>query len=223
VRERLPKLSIVLPAGVDLRVEVDGRPIASVLLTRPMQFDPGAHKIVATAPGLSFSRDVSVGEGEEKRIEVVLTPVAGVEAPPDAVTATPPATLPPAAQAPASDNAGEAAVAPSGAPTLGWVALGVGGAALAGAGITAIVRQGALNDIEDLCPTHQNCPRSLESDQSRARTFGALSVVFAVVGVASATTGAVLLLQPRSSTAPKVAVRPWWGPAGVGAAGTLSW
>jgi hypothetical protein len=222
VRARLPKLFIALPAGTDARVEVDGHVVASVLLARSVAFDPGTHRIVATAPGLAFSREIEIAEREEKRIEVVFGPV-------------PVASAPPVAPAPGAPRAGEFSSRGIGSDsdasnsghrgsTLGWVAVGVGGAALVGASASVLVRQGAINDIEQSCPTHENCPRSLESSQSTARTFGALGVVLAVFGGASVVTGVVLLLQPHSEPAStKVAVAPWVTASGAGATGALSW
>ena len=219
VRARLPKLFIALPSGTDAHVEVDGQVVASVLLTRPVAFDPGPHKIVATAPGLTFSREIAIAEREEKRIDVVFGPVAPV----------PGASAP--LVAPGAPEASTGAGSDSGASnsghrgsTLGWVAVGVGGAALVGATASLLVRQSAIDDIEQACPTHENCPRRLESSQSTARTFGALGAVLAVVGGASVATGVVLLLQPRSEPASaKVAVAPWMTASGAGATGVLSW
>jgi hypothetical protein len=215
VRARLPKLSIVLPRGVVARVEVDGRLIASALLSRPMPFDPGAHKIVATAPGLAFSQEISIGEREDRTVEVVLSSTS-------APAVAPGAALP----APAEPRVAESVTADPNhhSSTLAWAAIGTGGAALLGASIAALVHTAAINEIDHACPTHQGCPRGLESSQSEARTFGALAAVLAVVGVGSATTGAILLLTPPPQAgSAAVAVGPWMTASGAGATGTLRW
>ena len=54
VRGRVPKLLIVLPAGADAKVEVDGQVISSGLLARALPFDPGRHTIAASSPGQAF-------------------------------------------------------------------------------------------------------------------------------------------------------------------------
>jgi hypothetical protein len=214
----LPRLSIILPPGSDARVEVDGQVVASVLLTRPVAFDPGPHTVVATAPGLSFSREVSVAEGEEKRIDVAFTRV-----PLSTKAAQPPPVVPP----PADTGGGIGTDASSGSgsrwPTLGWISVGVGGAALVGATASLIVRQGAINDINASCPNHRDCPRQLESSQSTARTFGTVGNVLGIAGGAMAVTGVVLLLQPRGEARSKVAVAPFVTYGAIGAAGTLAW
>jgi hypothetical protein len=227
VRARLPRLFIVVPPGTDTRVEVDGQVVASVLLSRPVAFDPGAHKIVATAPGLVFSRDVLVAEREERRIDVVLSRVSPPAAPAPA-SAGPVAPL--ASPPEASSGKGVAADSTSGNTshdrwnTLGWVAVGVGGAALVGASASALVRQGAISDIDEACPGYRNCDRSLESSQSTARTFGALTAVLGVLGVASVATGVFIVVQPRPEPArPQVALVPWMTAGGTGATGSVSW
>jgi hypothetical protein len=217
VRTRLPKILIVLPAVSGARVEVDGQVIASVLLSRPVAFDPGVHTIVAKAPGVAFSQEVSIAEGEEKRVDVVFSPVAGEpSASPFPLAPTEKA----ASSAPPEVPKGNV----SSSPTFGWIAVGVGGAAIAGASVSLLVRQGALSDIDSECPSHQNCPRHLESSQSKARTFGALGVVLGVVGCASAATGVVLLARGKEGpTSATLRLEPWTTARGAGAAGTLSW
>src|SRR5262249_46468063 len=116
------------------------------------------------------------------------------------------------------------ATAKPGGRTFGWVAVGVGAAALAGAGVSALVRVNAVSTIDDQCPSHQDCPPSLRDTQSRAKTFGALAIVFGVVGIASTTTGVVLLSRPApASSGTALALSPWVGPGEGGATGTLRW
>jgi hypothetical protein len=213
VRARVPQLFIALPSVNETRVEVDGQVVASVLLGRPVPCDPGPHKIVATAPGQFFSREVSLAESEEVRIEVVFSP-ARAESDPSAPGS--------AGIAAVSDAAGTRSR--DGWSTLGWVAVGVGGAAVVGAGVTALIRQDAINDIQSICPRHQDCPRSLETTQSKARTFGALSAALGIFGGASVITGVVLLMQPHhDGPTAKLAFSPWVTGTGAGAVGAVSW
>jgi hypothetical protein len=218
VRGRVPKLFIVLAPGKDARVEVDGQVVASVLLSRPVAFDPGTHKVVATAPGLSFSREVSIAEREEKRVDVIFSPAPLAAATGSfAARGEPPPANGPVPDAPSNRG-------PRQWSTLGWVAVGIGGAAVVGAGASALVRKGAIDDIDSTCPGHQDCPLGLESSQSKARTFGALAAVLGVFGGASVVTGVVLLMQPRRDVASgTVALTPWVTATGAGAAGAVSW
>jgi hypothetical protein len=217
VRARLPKLFIALPEATDARVEVDGQVVATVLLTRPVPCDPGTHKIVASAPGLAFSKEVTIAEREEKRIEVVFAPLSPSTSP--SPFPSPPAEATPRASV-SRDTESDGLFR---SPTVGWVAVGVGGAALIGTAVSILVRQDALNTIETECSTHQNCPRHLESSQSTARTFGALGVALGIVGTASIATGVVILAQPRRESPASVAFAPWMTPGGAGATGVMKW
>jgi len=213
VRARLPKLLFVLPNVKETRVEVDGQAVAVDLLARPVAFDPGLHHVVARAPGVHFSDDVSLTEREEKRVEIVFAA--------DSSGPSPPAPAPEAVVVGTTTDIGSN---DGKARTWGWTAVGVGGALLAGASVSAIVRQGAVNEIESECPLHRDCSRSLESSQTKARTFGTSAVVLGLLGIASAGTGVVLLMQPRHErTTAMVAVAPWITARGAGAAGVVSW
>ena len=125
VRGRVPKLLIVLPAGADAKVEVDGQVISSGLLARALPFDPGRHIIAASSPGQAFSREVTISEKEEKRIEVAFTSVPVAAAPKVAPAAAPPPPSPASTSSPAaSANASDSGHASGGSSTLGWIAVG---------------------------------------------------------------------------------------------------
>lgn len=74
-----------------------------------------------------------------------------------------------------------------------WVAFGVGGLGLAGAGALYLAREGARGDLEDTCAGA--CPPRAQGDIDRANTFGTLSVVSLGVGVAGVGLGTFLLLS----------------------------
>lgn len=223
IRGRVPKLLIVLPAGSDsAKVEVDGQVISSGLLARPLPFDPGRHTVAASAPGQAFSREVTISEKEEKRVDVAFSPVP--------FAATPKITPSAAAPGPPASSTASSATADSGtsstrSSTLGWVAVGTGGLAIAGAAITAVMRQDSIKHIDDVCPSHQTCPRSLEDSQNKARTFGALAVALGAGGGALVITGIVLVLTSGSSPprTTAVSVTPWVGANSGGVLGAMSW
>jgi hypothetical protein len=103
--------------------------------------------------------------------------------------------------------------------------VGTGGLAIAGAAITAVMRQDSIKHIDDVCPSHQNCPRSLEDSQNKARTFGALAVALGAGGGALVITGIVLVLTSGSGPPPAngVSVTPWVGANSGGVLGAMSW
>jgi len=227
VRGRVPKLLIVLPAGAEAKVEVDGQVISSGLLARALPFDPGRHTIAASSPGQAFSREVTISEKEEKRIEVAFTAVPVAAAPkvvPAAAPTPPPSAAP--TSSPVSANASDSGHASGGSSTLGWIAVGTGGLALVGSALTAVMRQDSIKTIDEACPNHQNCSRTLEDSQNKARTFGSLAVALGAGGGALFVTGIVLVLTsgPSSSTAATgAAVTPWVGSSGAGVLGAMSW
>jgi hypothetical protein len=223
IRGRVPKLLIVLPAGSDAKVEVDGQVISSGLLARPLSFDPGRHTIAASAPGQAFSREVTLAEKEEKRIDVAFSTVPIAATP--KVTPPSPAPSPTSASSATASATADTGTSSNGSSTLGWVAVGTGGLAIAGAAITAVMRQDSIKHIDDVCASHQNCPRSLEDSQNKARTFGALAVALGAGGGALVVTGIVLVLTSGSKQPPTtgVSASPWVSATGAGVLGAMSW
>jgi hypothetical protein len=230
VRARMPKLLIALPSGVDAKVEVDGQTISASLLARPLPFDPGRHTVAASAPGLAYKGDITIAEKDEKRIDVTFTPVpiAPAPKPPSTPSPAPAAAAPSAPQTSPASDAGTSSS--GGSSALGWVAVGTGGAAIAGSVITAAARQSSINQIDNLCKSHMDCPPAdrptLEDAQGKARTFGALAVALGAGGGALVVTGIVLVLTSGSSPAPatgRVAMTPWVGPGGGGVLGAVAW
>lgn len=78
--------------------------------------------------------------------------------------------------------------------TTSYVLLGIGGAALLGAGITGIVAKSKYDDAESSC-----APSCSDDQVSSGRTLAITSTVLTGVGVVSASIGAVLLLTSGSS------------------------
>jgi hypothetical protein len=95
--------------------------------------------------------------------------------------------------------------------TAAWSALGVGAAALLGAGVALIVRQNALDDLAHQCPNYQAsaCPDSTRSTVDQGQTASVTAAVLAAVGAAGVATGVILwATAPRQGEqGPKTAVR----------------
>jgi len=133
VRARLPKLSIVFAAGCVGSGRGGWSP--HFLPSCSAGRCPSIRVRTRSSPRARFDvsrKDISIGEREEKRVEVVLFVELGL------------ATLPAAARHPAAETrvASTPAAADSNhSSTLGWVAVGTGGAALIGASIAMLVRQ----------------------------------------------------------------------------------
>src|SRR5262249_38798031 len=88
---RLPKLRIVVqapPSG--LRVTEDGQELSPASFGLALPVDPGAHEIVASAPGFAaWKQTVTAAEGDTSEVTIVLTEL------PKPPVDTLPAPLPP--------------------------------------------------------------------------------------------------------------------------------
>ena len=108
--------------------------------------------------------------------------------------------------------------------TGAWVAFGVGTAGLAGAVVSLVVRQSAMNDLERRCPQFAAAPcdpasaSAITSDVKRGHAASTLLDVFGAVGVAGAVTGVVLWVgSPRHPASTGLFV----SPAGVSVDGSF--
>jgi hypothetical protein len=147
-----------------IEVTLDGERLAPAQMGTPLERDPGRHVVRIAGERVSQPQeralDLASGHAERLSFRVVVR---------DRVE---PGTLPPAASAtpsPGADRADSAtAVEPrnarreaggDGRRTWGWVALSVGAAGVAGAGISLAIRQSALADLNGKCATRTAIPR----------------------------------------------------------------
>lgn len=171
-------------SGVELLV--NGEPVAPNLMGTPLERDPGLYTIRVQAPDAQpVEQQVSLVAGDNKRValRIVRTPkeAAGIDG-----------------GYPGEESAG------SGRKTLGWIAVGVGGAALVGSGVTFLLRGAAKSDLEAACgPDYENtCPSSKQAERDdavdRGKLMGTLSPILLGVGVVGVGAGIALIV-----TAPK--------------------
>lgn len=221
VRQRVAVLTVApKEAYPDLRLVLDGRPIAVVAVGDKLPLDPGDHVLRVEATGRKpFEQRFKVAERESKTVAVTL------ELDPDAAT---PSTGPsaPGAAAPARDQG-----APSGGPRIApIVLLAGGGAAVAGGAVLFVLSIVKDGDIDDRCggAERKACPKSqqadIESDVSTVNTFRVLSVAIGGAGLVAAGIGVVVLASAPSASPSResaLSVAPSVGPrwAGVSAAG----
>lgn len=206
---RIPTLHIKLatqPHGVS--VHIGDYSLQTGLLDVPIPLDPGTHRIRVSAPGHQTAEsNVRLDEGMKSELLVTLEPATSESASP-APSAPPPSSSHPAE--PTEDN------------TLGWVLLGIGGATIAGAGLTAMVRSKAISDIDDACPSHRDCDPSLADTRDRAQTYGMISVALAGLGVVALGAGGYVLWSSGSRDDDvSVSLRP--EPLGLGMSGVVTW
>jgi hypothetical protein len=194
-----PDGSAADPKAVD--VTLDGEPLALTLLGTPLERDPGRHVVRAGGARVREPQqkalDLGAGDTARVALRVIVTP-AKVD-PNDVVPAGSPAEPATPAPTPADDDAEQAR---SKRRTIGWVAVGGGAALLVGAGVSLVVRQNALNQVDNQCPLQKDCNPSLSSTQSQGATASILFDVLGPLGVVAAGVGAVLVItsKPASPT-----------------------
>jgi hypothetical protein len=184
---KIAKLTIeVTPADIEgLSVTVDERPMSSALVGAGKPTDPGIHKVTVSAPGYrSITKEIELDEGGLESLSFELKQTAG------------------AASAAPTDESAEA-TKPEEAKTspnwLGFTAVGVGAALMAGGGVLgylAMNKEGQLN-----CDDDGTCPPSEDGTLTSARTNAMVSTILFGVGAAVSVTGVVLLLTsgPKKS------------------------
>jgi len=195
LNERIPQLTLTL-SSADARVpdiSIDGTPISSGELGKPIALEPGAHQVSASAPGAEpFQTQITLNERARLSLVVQI---------PDAHAAPP---APPPAPGP-GDPPPPPSVSPDRSRTTGgWITLGAGAAFLVGAGVTLALRESAISSLDDACPSGA-CPRSreneLSSTRSRAQAEGPIAAVFAGLGVVGVGIGTYLLLTSHRAPA----------------------
>jgi hypothetical protein len=193
-------------------VTVDGESVPPALLDADRPTDPGEHVIEASAPGyLKASARVSVKEAERKSVSVRLDADPSAIAPPPLGAAEPAAgqqhspprepAPPPAARETRPSATYDTGAATSTGPnrTGAYIALAVGGVALAvGAGFGAVALK-AKNDLDAKC--HGTVCSPSESEKlSDGKTAGNISTVAFIAGGAGIALGTVLFLTASPST-----------------------
>jgi hypothetical protein len=181
-----------------IEVTLDGEAVPLTLLGSPLERDPGRHVVRAAGARVHDPQqkavDVRAGGVQRVALRVVVTPEKAD--PNDAVALPAPAGAGAPAGGTAGGTAGDDAAERGRAMrrTLGWVAVGVGGASLVGAAIALAVRQSALADVNAQCPGYSGCPASLQGDQSKGQTAAVLFDVLGPLGLVATGAGVALVL-----------------------------
>ena len=197
LQERLPKLSVLVPAGIpDVKVTLDDRLLPEKEWGVAKRVSPGAHKVEATAPDVPpFRANVDSPERSTQEIKVVLA----TREPAHVVVAPVPVPGSPA-HAPATSRAPDPGPAAPGADTsnippppdgdtpkhasyTGAIVATVGAGALAGLGVASFLVAGGKQDtLTTQCPT-LSVP-ACDGLRSPVRTWDTLALVgFGAAGV----------------------------------------
>jgi hypothetical protein len=168
-----PRLAVV--------ITLNGEVLDQAAIGAALERDPARYEVRVTVGEQTQERfvDVAPGETEHVRFRVVV-PDAAPRAAPAAATAI-------------DRSRAEHGVS----RTIGWTALGVGGASAVAAGVALLVRQAALDDFYAKCPKDRCSPTAdsatIESIHSRGVTATTLANVFGAVGLVGLVAGGVVL------------------------------
>jgi hypothetical protein len=170
-----------------IQVSVNGEPLTPDVVNKPLDRDPGQYVVRAegAAMGVAPQRvvDLAAGEGKQVVLDVV------VPAPPDREVMASRPTTP---------------------PTAAWIALGIGAASFVGAGVAALERQSALDDLNAECGSTIVCPPAqkdpaegskVQGIENRGHVAATWVNVFAIAGVIGLSSGVVLYATARSHPA----------------------
>ena len=139
----------------------------------------------------------------EKQPEPVAEPVAGPE-PQEPEPKAEPVDRPKHERAPRPES--DAGVETAGAPTLGWVLVGVGGAAIGTGAVFGALALGARKDVDASCKDANGkklCAADAQPAIDRDKRYSLFADIGFGVGAAAAGVGTYLLLSAPSSPAPK--------------------
>ena len=168
------------PANEKSGVEifVNGENLGTSLVGTPLERDPGYYRVRVQAQyAQPVEQEVALVAGDAKHLTLRLV------------------------QAPPEKPVGEIDTG-KGKRTAGIVLIGVGVAALIGSGVTFLIRGGAKSDIDEKCPTHENCDRSLESTYDKGKLMSTLTTILFPVGLVAAGAGVGLFVWGSNSKEP---------------------
>jgi hypothetical protein len=210
-------------AETDVRIQVDGSPLASQLVGEASPLNPGHHQVVGDWAEKRVSVAVTLAPREQKQITLKFSGQA-----------SPGATAAPVAGG-AEPNGGDTASTGSRQPradtvarpsqsqarrTLAWVALGAGGAGLALGAVTGAFAMSKRSSLDENpgCADDHVCPRELSESVNSLNTMRTVSTVGFVAGGVLAGAGVVLMLTaPKRREAPSASL--WMSPTSLGLSG----
>jgi hypothetical protein len=200
---RMPYVLIEAKGAPDPHVELDGVPVPSIALGLKRMVDPGPRIVSATAEGFNRAEVKVEGvEGQTRTATLVL-----VASPHQGSGAAQP---PPSRPAPGS-------IAPK---TIGFVTIGVGGAALIAGAVTGALALGRESELSKVCPAAQ-CPPSQQPTIDGYTTLRVISMSTLISGGVLAAAGTVLVLTAGSAPPHEASIRPAIGPGYLGVTGSF--
>jgi hypothetical protein len=187
---RVPQLKIVLPpeAPAGTKVKKDGVELGAATLNTWLPVNPGKQVIEIELPdGAKKRSEVSLPEGRQR--ELVL------DLPQTTAKSSEPVTTPVESEVRPKKTKKD--------DTLGWVALGIGGAGFLTSAITGVMVLGKKSTVDENCGIggdEKACNAEGKSAADSAQTLGLVSTIGFAVGVVGVGTGTYLLVSGSSSS-----------------------
>ncbi len=182
---RIPSLTIALSGAPaeSTQVTIDGEAWPSALWGEPRPTNPGEHELRAQHGEEVVMLKITLAEND-KRSETL-----SFRAPEVAIS--PVATVLPLRKSPPSSSTQR---------TLGFVAIGVGGAGLVVGAVTGFLVASRHSDLKSSCNERDECDPARQSDIDSYNSLRPISTVSLIAGGVLAATGVTLLLTaPRSA------------------------
>lgn len=212
LRPTIPTLKVrVIGAPLaEVQVTIDGTSVATTLLASGRLVNPGNHEVVGVHAGQRVRASATLGEGQNRQLELRFSSVASAEEQQPASTISAPASSAPA------DTPADAPPAPSprnARRTWAVVALAAGGAGLAVGGVTGFLALGKRQELDDTGKCSDGCPTSLTADVNQLNTYRTVSTVAFIAGGVLAATGITLWVTAPSPKGTQA--RASFGPNGL--------
>jgi hypothetical protein len=203
VAERIPKLTVKVPAGFSGTVRIDKVELTASTFGQPIEVNPGTRTVFAEAEGFEkFSKSVVLNDRANEVVEVTL-----VAAP----------------KAAGSDSAVKVDTNDgSTRRLLGYISLGVGGAGLIAGTAFGFAARSTRNELRSSCVDNL-CSESQRDTYDRGKMQADIATVGFIVAGVGVGAGVVLLLTAPSKkeTATKTAITPYFGPMSLGVHGSF--
>lgn len=198
LKPRIPSLTLTLAAGSpdNTVVKRDGTVVGKPAMGVAIPVDPGEHALITYVEGgPTKEQKITIKEGETKKVELTVDTGAAK------TTGTPPPSTPPAAGTASATTSTPSAPPPSSRKTIGFVAGGIGAAALIGGGVAGILSMSKKKTVDDEC-TGKSCTPAGKEAADSGKTLATVSTVGVAVGVVGIAAGVYLIVSaPKAEAA----------------------
>lgn len=221
-QELLPRIPSVVvfvegaPAK-SVHVSIDGRPVLTERIGSRIQVNPGTIRVLGVHGGTTVDTTVELRGGDVKPVMLAFAASNGAALAARSSAATGGASR----RVPASDSGAGGGSGTRAPRLLGFIAMGVGGAALITGGVFGALAVGAESDLKTRCP-RDVCSSVLESDVEAYESKKAIAAVGLTAGAVLVGGGAALyFLTTPSRSAASASVAMYCAPLRCGVRGAF--